>query len=449
MTVRRVVVVGAGSAGCVAAARLSARRDLDVTVLEAGPDVRSADEPPEIRGPSFLEARVHTDRYWQTSMATRAAGQPARTYERGRGTGGSSAINGMIALPGEPDDYDDWERFHDCQGWSWRDVEPWFHTTQLVLNRAPRREWGALNRALAAAHPEALRGVPLTRNVAGIRVSGSDAYLEPARSRPNLTVRGDARVDRLVLDAGRCVAVRLVDGEEVGADVVVMCAGAIHTPAILLRSGLDVDGIGENLHDHPAFAIGIARAEPAEVGALPIATVAQASTSWARQRDVQLVAMEYLDRSLPEVGMLLVALMRTFSRGTVSLVSDDPLVEPRVEFDMLADERDVVMMQRAIDIAERTVTHRSMLAVGAPLAFDRSEEGVRRDLADYVHAGGSCAMGRVLDPFGRLRGHHEIVVCDASAWPEAPRANTHLPVVMLAERVTAMLLDRLARDAAE
>lgn len=441
--VRRVVVVGAGSAGCVLAARLSERPDVEVVLLEAGPDRSAHDVPPEVAGPSFVAAKELPGWTWPSLVASRAAGQAPRSYVRGRGVGGSSAVNAMVALTGRPDDYDEWVSRFGCAGWGWDDLGPYFDSTLLDLHRAPDGEWGDVNRALAVAVPSAAAGVLLTRSVDGRRVSAADAYLAPARSRPNLTVIGDALVDRVLLDGGRVRGVVLADGTRVGADVVILAAGAIHSPAVLLRSGVDVPGVGEGLHDHPSFPIALRRRIDADVGSLPIATVATLSSRAAGVDgdcdDVQLLPMEYVDTSQPDLGMVMVALMRSRSRGRVRLASDDPLVDPVVEFDMLADPDDRWRMQRAIDLAEDVLAHRSFDAVGEVLPYDRSDTGVLAALGDYVHAGGTCAMGRVVDTRCRLRDHDGLVVCDASVMPQVPRANTHWPVVAIAERLARLV----------
>jgi choline dehydrogenase/5-(hydroxymethyl)furfural/furfural oxidase len=444
-----VVVVGAGSAGCVLAARLSERPDVHVTLLEAGPDHRSGDTPPEIAGPSFRAAVELPGRSWPDLLATRARTQAPRPYARGRGVGGSSAINAMVALTGRPEDYDEWEARHGCEGWGWRDLGPCFARSRLVLHRAERHEWGAVNRALAEAIPEAAAGVLLTRSAAGRRVSVNDAYLEPARARPNLEVRGSALVDRILWAGRRAVGVRLADGTEIAADTVVVAAGAIHSPALLLRSGVDTPGVGENLHDHPSFPITLARREPADTASLPIATLATVSSGVAVTvdgavrdgvDDLQLLPMEHVDASTPGLALLMAAVMRTVSRGSVALVSHDPLVDPAVSFDLLSDERDRAPLEAAIDAAERVLGHPAMRAVAEPLPYDRSAEGVSAALGDYVHAAGTCAMGTVVDPRCRVRGYERLLVCDASVMPEAPRANTHWPVVAMAERLAELLL---------
>lgn len=440
----RVVVVGAGSAGAVVAARLAAYPSFTVTLLEAGPDERAADVPASIRGPSFLHAVAEPGRTWPDLMATRAAGQAPRQYLRGRGVGGSSAVNALVALPGEPGDYDTWASDHGCDGWAWSDVAPWFERTRLVLHRAPLTEWGALNRALGEAVPSAALGVALTRDAAGARVSVNDAYLEPARGGDGLRVRGDTLVDRLLFDGRRAVGVRTVGGDEVEADLVVVSAGAIHSPAILLRSGVDTPGVGANLHDHPSFPVTIQLHEPFAAGGLPIATVAQLSSAPDRRHDLQLLPIDGVDPSMPELGVLMAALMRSHSRGAVRLASNDPTVDPVVSFGMLDDERDWAPLSEAIDAAERALSHPALRAVGETLPYDRSIVGVRASLGDYVHAAGTCAMGAVVDPWCRLNGYEGVVVCDASVMPEAPRANTHLPTVMIAERIAAHLVATLS-----
>jgi 5-(hydroxymethyl)furfural/furfural oxidase len=267
------IVVGGGSAGAALAARLSEDPAVSVTLLEAGPDYRSTHAPPEMRSPSFFHI-ANGQRFpqyqWPNLVAQRTTAQQPRLYLRGRGVGGSSAINGMMALRGVPEDYDRWAELG-CMGWSFADVLPSFkrleddldfgdqayhgHGGPLPVARAAVNSWSPLHVALRDAALALGYGWSDDQNAPGSsgvspsamnlrneqRVSTNDAYLEPARGRPNLTIVGQALVDRVELDGRRARGVRVLLNEEwqvIRGQDVFLCAGAIHSPAILLRSGI-------------------------------------------------------------------------------------------------------------------------------------------------------------------------------------------------------------------
>ena len=438
-----VVVVGAGSAGVVLAARLSERRDRAVLLLEAGADHDTTDTSPAISGPSFLAAMAEPGRLWPDLLARRTVEQGLRSYARGRGVGGSSAVNAMVGLPGEPGDYDEWERAFGCTGWGWADVRPWFHRLPIPLRAATSMESGPVARALLVAESSAEPAM-LTLTADGRRASVTEVYLEPARGRPNLTVRGDSLVDRVLLEGHRAVGVRLADGTEIEAATVILCCGAIHSPALVLRSGIDLVGVGQGLQDHPSFPLAMHLRVPTADPLGRLAVTAMLRATYRDHHDLQLVAMDVVDPLSPALCLLLGAVMRVHSRGSVTLASPDPALDPIVDFEMLTDERDFVALRAAAALAERVALSMAMSAIATPEPYDTSDASLRVSVGGYVHAVGTCRMGAADDPLAvvdsscRVIGHAGLLVCDASVMPTVPRANTHLPTVMIAERVAAM-----------
>ncbi len=253
-----VVVVGSGSAGGVVAARLSELETRSVLLLEAGPDHTTADGPPGVKAANFFAALTEPDRLWTGLVATRADGQPEALYPRGRGAGGSSSVNALGAIRGTPDDYDRWVTEFGCTGWGWPELRAAFVRCEddaefggdgahgkggpIPLPRASMDAAPPLTRALRSAMRDLGHGhcddyhAPGATGISrwaltlrdGHRVSTNDAYLEPARGRPNLVVRGDVLVDRVVLDGRRAVGVRTAAGEELAAGAVIICGRDPH-----------------------------------------------------------------------------------------------------------------------------------------------------------------------------------------------------------------------------
>jgi choline dehydrogenase-like flavoprotein len=341
----------------------------------------------------------------------------------------------MVALRGDPELY---------RSWGWSDVDAAWAAVGLPEEHAGADELGSVDRALLAAAPDA-QLAPLTRRN-GRRVTSAEVSLWPVLDRENLVVRTDALVDRVILDGRSASGIVLAGGEFVPADRVVVAAGAIHSPAVLLRSGIDTPGVGHGLQDHPSVPLTLLLREDSAnaPGSLAIGSLLQ-------RGPVQILPMNHLGVEAPGLGLLMPALMRPRSRaGTVRLASDDPMVDPIVDFALLDDPADVAALasgvRGALDLLEapafreivETVfvdafgTHASALGDDASI-----ERWVHGAVGDYVHASSSCAMGTVVDVDGRLIGYEGVYVCDASVFPSIPDVNTHLPTTMLAERLSA------------
>ena len=545
-----VIIVGAGAAGCVLAGRLSEISTRRVLLIEAGPDAPPEHEHPDIRD-SFPVSLGNQSFIWPNLIAEVGAdpggGRPraSRPFSQGFGVGGGSNIQGMLAVRGIPEDYDEW-RHEGAIGWDWNGVLPYFRKLEHDLDfngplhgssgPIPIRRvtsWSPFAQAVAGAierrgfrryrdyngeFEEGLYPLPMA-NLPERRVSASMGYLgADVRRRPNLTLLPDTRILTLLFENRRCQGVCVMTGatrRQIRAPEVILTCGALQTPAVLMRSGVgpaahlrslgitvvnDAPGVGQNLQNHPKVqdvAVHLPRAVRQPRALHTLAQNCLRYSSNVRDcgpRDMFLCCLNKTSwHALGKtIGAIAVVVHKPYSKGTVELANADPLTPPKIRFNTLGDPRDyerlVGGLKLVLDILDdpavtghrhqaflpqgkvvarlsrRTTRNRlEARAIAALFEVGPLRKRLLRDLELDVthlkssdamlraivhqrvelsrHVCGTCRMGTandsmaVLDPMGNVRGIEGVRVADASVFPVITRANTHIPVLMVAEKM--------------
>jgi choline dehydrogenase len=515
------VIVGGGTAGSVVAAQLTEDPEIRVLILEAGGrDVTDAVVTPWRWNEVLLG---DLDWAYLSEPQPGLGGSPVYSAA-GRGLGGTSNIYHMIHTRGRPADYDAWA-YQGCAGWSFDDVLPYFQriegqrdeTNPSAGRDGPLTVVNGKDTGSPASQAFldgcAELGYPLADDFNrtlfgagwhhvdiddGRRWGARPAYLDPALGRPNLTVLTRVLASKLVLDGTRCTGVEYIDGgttHTVRAErEVVVCAGAIQTPKLLMLSGIgraghlvqngvpvkvDLPGVGANFHDHP-LVIGPV-GYMAEPGPDPRGNVTEVALFWGSEPGLPVPDLEIClvhrapfgdqffsqviervrtgepvdragDLADPHLVLALPGLVRPRSRGWVRLASADPAKAPRFSADYFAEpsdlERTVDMVQIARDIYTTAPFAKGLglkEVMPGPGVSGRAEltEWVRANTGSYYHFVGSCRMGvdagAVVDPRLRVRGVEGLRVADASVMPSIVSANPHTTVVMIGARAADFL----------
>ncbi|MFF0739149.1 GMC family oxidoreductase [Streptomyces sp. NPDC004111] len=493
------LVVGGGSAGAVLAARLSEDPARRVLLLEAGPAYEPDGYPEEVASSSLLGG--YTGHDWGYLSEPGHIGHPVAAY-RGKVLGGSSAVNGSVAVRALPSDFARWSE-RGLKGWSYEEILPAFkalesttagrddlhgRTGPLPVAQLTRDDLSTMERAFVdAALADGIRPVddfngtdpegvgPYPMNVKdGVRINTGMAYLTAeVRARPNLTLRADVLVDRVTFENGRATGVLLADGTPVPAAEVVLSAGAYGSAAILLRSGIgpaeDLGAlgipvvadlpVGLRLQDHPFYYNAYA-ADPDRIGEqTPVigAKVWTASSEAAEDElDLHITATHLFDHSTSPTGVgfvLAVALVHPASQGTLTLNSRDPLDPPRIDLNFLAEPGDRRRLTEGVKLARRLGATpplaglvKGELNPGPQVWSDADiEASMLATLDTYHHPTSTAPMGAdddptaVTDRLGAVRGVPGLRVVDASIFPDVPSAATNLTVIAAAEHIARQI----------
>jgi choline dehydrogenase len=501
------LILGAGSAGCAIAARLSERDDAEVVLLEAGPDYPAdADLPADVVDGTRNSVIDHDWGY--RHRPTRSAG--TIYLPRGRVMGGSSAVNTCITLRGEPYDYDEWADLG-LPEWSWDKCLPAFKRLErdldfrdewhggegpIPIRRHPPSElvpWqaGFVDACASLGFPDCPDhnrpdttgfGPQPMNKIDGQRMSAARGYLTPkVRRRPNLTILADALVRRLMFQGRRVTGVEVERRGEVQvlpAGRVVLASGVFGSLGILLRSGIgpraqierlgvdvvsDVPAVGARLLDHPGTGIALLPREgvPCDPAGHPLiqTTLRYTSEGSTQRNDMQLEPISWTQFKLRPTPVFLITAMvgKPRGHGRVWFETADPRAAPRIESDFFLDPDDRRRIVEAMELAWLCASSPAMRDLGYFLSPAERHLVSRADIDAWIlkrtgsgyHPSGTVPMGPegspggAVDQHGRVRGVEGVHVADASIMPTIPTANTNLPTLMIGERFGEWLRDRV------
>jgi choline dehydrogenase len=493
-----VIIVGGGSAGAVLGARLSAASQRRVLLLEAGPNFAPDAYPPALTDAGVVGTPDFDWHYHTEDAASLGHDIPV---PRGRVLGGSSAVNGTVAMRARPADFARWAK-RGIEEWSWNEVRAAYKTMENtptgddawhgrngpfpIRQRAAHENTPSMRAFVEASQAIGLTYVPdfngATQHGVGpyplnviddIRINTGMAYLTLAvRARPNLRIRGDAEVDSVVFDGKRAVSVKLVTGEVLSAGEIILAAGTFGSPAILMRSGIgpsqhlsDLDiatiadlPVGDRLQDQPFFYNVYALKR--EVNAMKPAAGAivwtRSQTAERDDLDLQISGTHFFDpKASPTSGAIVLAAAVTLPKsiGRLRLSSPDPRAAPLIQYNFFEDTNDLDRLVEAVQLSRkigRTAPFSDLIdhemAPGNTVDDGRAlRANVVANVAAYLHPTSTVPMGADTDPtavvdnWGKVRGVEALRVVDASILPDIPSVPTNVTTIMVAERIAAKL----------
>ena len=523
------IIIGAGTAGCVLASRLSENPAHRVCLIEAG----GSEKHPTISIPAGVGAAIMNPKL---GWGLKTVPQPALNNReiplpRGKVIGGSGSINGMAYYRGSAMDYDDWA-LEGNQGWGYADLLPYFLRSEhnpeygdspyhnidgpmgVSFIPKPNRLCKAFNSAMAdlgfpacqdfnSAYPEGY-GFRQGTIWQGKRVSTASAYLRPAmKNRSNLVVMTETATRKILFAGKKAIGVEVIQDNSIiqfsAEREVIVCAGAFHSPHILLNSGIgeashlrdvgvalvhDLPGVGKNLHDHPASFVAMDmqdstsyalswKALPRDIVQFlqyclfrsgPMASNLFETNAYIRslpnldRPDIQVVFQPARRNPKPfpiplghGIAISIVCLYPE-SRGKVSLASNDPMAAPLIDPALGSAEKDIETLKRGLKLARKifamsafTPYQATERLPGATVHDDDTLENYVLDtLATVHHPGSTCRMGNgandVVNDELKVHGIEGLRVADASIYPRVPGANTNASVVAIAEKAADMIL---------
>ena len=497
-----IIIIGAGSTGAVIASRISEDPNITVLLLEAGPDY------PYISDTPFDLVNSHNNSYTEHDWGFTYMPTPGRevNFPRGRVVGGSSAVNTTIALRGVPEDYNEWAELG-CPAWSWENVLPAFNRLErdldfgeksyhgdagpITIRRYPQNELEPQHQAFLAASaqlgyptcedandPDDWGAGPHAMNKLGrLRISTAVGYLAPARIRPNLIIRGNTLALRILFRGRQATGIEVEnpDGslEVFRAKLVVLCAGALKSPQILMHSGIgptdqvssfgiksigEEPGVGQNLSDHPALSVICQAKDPSIINHDQpiIQTILRYTAPGSNKRnDLQIEQLSFAGSPKDAKLFAIAAVLEyQYGRGEIRLRSANPHDAPIVDNRFCEDNRDterlVACMRDTLAFTQKGEVADMIDSISFPdpkrgLDDDSLARLSRKFAGSGYHPCGTVKMGdfkdpmAVVDQYGRAHRFDNLVVADASIMPFVPRANTNLTCIMIGEMISQWL----------